>query len=342
MSTCSICYERFVSPVSLPCGHLFCRECVRRTVESSLKSLGPEHVCPTCRAPYSILTLDPALVPPYLRPHILPPIRPVFFDDRTPATTPASASTSASTSSSAARPPKPSLSPTLSTMPSPTAAPTAAPASLAHLTTMPPLPTPAELASSSALTSSSASFAAAADAELPALRLACATWRRRAETHAAANASLLSFARAARDCALRMRAERDEERKRWVGLKRKIKERERGEAGSDSDNSSHTSTSNKSTTARAPPPPPPPTGLPVFLMCNPPPVEPYPLCFPSASGNTQQESRLGPPLKRRKACGVAAAQPQPVFKVEPKEGGKEQERERYPRAPRLSFVDIVG
>ncbi|KAJ7712348.1 hypothetical protein DFH07DRAFT_763397 [Mycena maculata] len=167
--TCSICYESFTSPVSLPCGHVFCRECVRRTVDS-IKSAGVEHFCPTCRASYSILNVDPALIPPYLRPHILPPLRRVFFDaPRTPRPHPVQ-------SQSQSQPP----------------------------------PTPAEFGR--------------AVAEGNALRLNCATWRRRAEVHAAANTSLLGFARAAKDCALRMRAERDAERNTCVLLKRKLAE----------------------------------------------------------------------------------------------------------------------
>ncbi|KAJ6572203.1 hypothetical protein B0H19DRAFT_935829 [Mycena capillaripes] len=176
--TCSICLESFTSPVSLPCGHVFCRECIRRTVQS-VKSCSIQHCCPACRAPYSILTIDPALIPPYLRPHILPPIRKVFFDDPTPgaSTSTASPSTSASTSTSATSPP---------------------PALAADL--------------------------ARATAELTALQQQCATWRRRAEVHAAANSSLLGFARAAKDCALRLRTERDAERSRCVLLKRKLAE----------------------------------------------------------------------------------------------------------------------
>ncbi|KAF7338788.1 RING-type domain-containing protein [Mycena sanguinolenta] len=52
----------------------------------------------------------------------------------------------------------------------------------------------------------------------------CATWRRHVEAHAAANTNLLGFARAAKDCALRLRAERDAERSRYVLLKRKFTE----------------------------------------------------------------------------------------------------------------------
>ncbi|KAJ7133179.1 hypothetical protein C8R44DRAFT_611163 [Mycena epipterygia] len=162
MPSCSICYERFTSPVSLPCGHVFCRECIRRTVDS-IKSCSEQHFCPTCRGPYSVLMIDPGLIPPYLRPHILPPIRPVFFDDPTP-TPGASPSTSAS-------------------------------ADIGHMV-----------------------------AEANALRLNCSMWRRRAEVHAAGNTGLLGFARAAKEHALRMRAERDTARNQCALLKRKLAE----------------------------------------------------------------------------------------------------------------------
>ncbi|KAJ7281317.1 hypothetical protein C8J57DRAFT_1500020 [Mycena rebaudengoi] len=48
-----------------------------------------QHFCPACRAPYNVVTAEPALVPPHLRPHLLPHIRPVFFD-AAPQTTSAS------------------------------------------------------------------------------------------------------------------------------------------------------------------------------------------------------------------------------------------------------------
>ncbi|KAJ7215967.1 hypothetical protein GGX14DRAFT_562412 [Mycena pura] len=43
------------------------------------------------------VTIDPAVIPPYLRPHVLPPFRSVFFDDLSPAS--AGASSAASPSS---------------------------------------------------------------------------------------------------------------------------------------------------------------------------------------------------------------------------------------------------
>ncbi|KAJ6467507.1 hypothetical protein C8R47DRAFT_990405 [Mycena vitilis] len=176
--TCSICFERFTSPVSLPCGHVFCRECIRRTVDS-IKAASVHHFCPACRKPYNVVTIDPALIPPYLRPHIQPSIRPVFFDEtaHSPPTTGASSSASSSSSSS-------------------------------------------QSVSSQKTTSDLGRAVAEADA----LRLSCTTWRRRAEVHAAANAGLLGFARAAKESALRMRAERDAARNTCQLLKRKLTE----------------------------------------------------------------------------------------------------------------------
>ncbi|KAJ7610228.1 hypothetical protein FB45DRAFT_761456 [Roridomyces roridus] len=172
MPTCSICYEPFKAPISLPCGHVFCRECIRRTVDS-IKSCSVQHWCPTCRVPYSVVTLDPTLIPPYLRPHIQPAIRPILLEDSNTTTSPNAV-------------------PSTSTPPCVDAS------------------------------ASPQSDLGRAQAELTALRLSCATWRRRAEVHAAANAGLLGFARATKDAAVRMRAERDEARKQCVVLKRKI------------------------------------------------------------------------------------------------------------------------
>ncbi|KAJ7252672.1 hypothetical protein C8J57DRAFT_1722859 [Mycena rebaudengoi] len=90
MPYCSICVESFKAPVCLPCGHIFCRECIARTVDS-VDASSIQHFCPACRAPYNVVAPDPSLVPSHLRPHLLPQIRPVFFD-APPQTTSASTS----------------------------------------------------------------------------------------------------------------------------------------------------------------------------------------------------------------------------------------------------------
>ncbi|KAJ7057225.1 hypothetical protein C8F01DRAFT_1153860 [Mycena amicta] len=218
MASCSICYERFSAPVSLPCGHIFCRDCLRRTVEV-IQSPSIEHFCPACRKPYSVLSIDTALVPPYLRPHILPPIRPVFFDDASPSESgPESNAPIESVSPPSTSPDSGSES---SFLPSPSTSSPASQSSLPHtpptvLPTMPQLP---PLQSPTSLTSLRRTAA-----EADALRMACQTWRHRAEVHAAANAGLLSFARATRTAAVRMRGERDDARRRVEVLQRQLME----------------------------------------------------------------------------------------------------------------------
>ncbi|KAJ7703453.1 hypothetical protein B0H16DRAFT_1638719 [Mycena metata] len=241
MPSCSICLEPFASPISLPCGHVFCRECVRRTVNSA-RSSTLQHSCPTCRAPYPIVTMDPALIPPYLRPHIQPPLRKVFFNDDPPP------------------------------------APVAAPIPMASTA----VPAPADLGRLLA--------------EVTLLREHCVTWRRRAEVHAAGNTTLLNLTRAAKDCALRMRAERDSERTHCVLLKRKLAELMSNPSSSSPDSDS-SSTSEPESRKRAVPPQDP--GLPVFLMQTSCPADFY------ANPADMTESHFGPPMKRRRTQALA-------------------------------------
>ena len=48
---CSICYELFTDPRTLPCLHTFCKSCIQRTIETGLAEI-PEGFfeCPLCRA----------------------------------------------------------------------------------------------------------------------------------------------------------------------------------------------------------------------------------------------------------------------------------------------------
>ncbi|KAJ7221282.1 hypothetical protein GGX14DRAFT_669276 [Mycena pura] len=197
---CSICHRPIAAPVSLPCGHVFCLACVRHTVDA-IKACSVQHFCPACRAPYSVVTIDPALVPPYLRPHVLPPIRPLFLGDAPPAGPPAptpSFSTTHRRSQRRAAPQPHARS--RSASPAATAAVEPTASTSQQIQVLPPTPTIADLGR--------------AAAEAAALRLSCATWRRRAEVHAAANTALLALARRARETALRMLAERNAARSR--------------------------------------------------------------------------------------------------------------------------------
>ncbi|KAJ7257250.1 hypothetical protein B0H12DRAFT_477479 [Mycena haematopus] len=275
--SCSICYERFTSPVSLPCGHVFCRQCICDTIDS-IKSCSVQHYCPACRKPYCVVSIDPSLVPPYLRPHIQSPIRPLFFDSaRSP---PISASESGSPSSqSQSQSPSHSLIAASPTSPAPQSNPETG-----------------DTKRTAAVSETSDRGRAAAATE--ALRLSCSTWRKRAEVHAAANAGLLAFARTAKEVTLRMRGERDNARNQCMILKRKLDEI-MAERSPDSDADSpldYGQGRRMSMGVGVMKAPPASRGLPVFLAQQ---KKTMASAFPGYDEATQ--SRFGPPLKRRKA-----------------------------------------
>ncbi|KAK7036153.1 RING-type domain-containing protein [Favolaschia claudopus] len=259
--SCSICNENLNSPVSLPCGHVFCCECIRRTVDS-LESCTVQHFCPSCQKPYCVVAIDPALVPAYLRPHLQPPIRPLFLNGSPNITEPESQSQFSQTTTAS--------------------------------TSSPPPPTPSPHASPS--TSEAGRTAAATEA----LRLACTTWRRRAEVHAAANAGLLGFARQAKASALRMRTERDAARNECLLLKRKLADlMEHRPMLSNPD----WSDSDADSPLEAEKPAPqrviaPARGLPAFVRA----AQQQGKYVSPISDETP--SRLGPPLKRRKTTTI--------------------------------------
>ncbi|KAI0788871.1 hypothetical protein C8Q75DRAFT_719419 [Abortiporus biennis] len=76
--TCSICLEPLKTPVSTPCGHLHCEDCLTELVASGPESV--EAACPTCRAPFSIVQPDLRFVPQKYHKFMVPSIRRVYFD----------------------------------------------------------------------------------------------------------------------------------------------------------------------------------------------------------------------------------------------------------------------
>ncbi|KAI0339560.1 hypothetical protein BDW22DRAFT_1335987 [Trametopsis cervina] len=92
MPTCVICLNALRSPAALPCGHVFCYECLVKMVQN-VQPFTQQHYCATCRTPYTIANIDSALVPMNLRPHLTPAIRKLCLDfttAATPGTSPAS------------------------------------------------------------------------------------------------------------------------------------------------------------------------------------------------------------------------------------------------------------
>jgi len=82
MSLCHICLDNLDVPVSLPCGHIFCKQCILRAVEA-VKQYSSLHTCPECRSFYTVAPLDFTTVPAHLRPYLTPSVRKLYLGPST-------------------------------------------------------------------------------------------------------------------------------------------------------------------------------------------------------------------------------------------------------------------
>ncbi|KIP03802.1 hypothetical protein PHLGIDRAFT_42567, partial [Phlebiopsis gigantea 11061_1 CR5-6] len=87
MPTCLICLNSLRNPAVLPCGHVFCHDCIVRVVRN-VEPFTHQHFCPTCRIPFTITHIDPQLIPSHIRPHLTPAIRKLSLDFTIPCSTP--------------------------------------------------------------------------------------------------------------------------------------------------------------------------------------------------------------------------------------------------------------
>ncbi|KAH9995451.1 hypothetical protein BJV74DRAFT_335109 [Russula compacta] len=76
---CPICLDKFRNPVVTPCGHLTCDACIKSHAHNSSDPY--EVTCPTCRAPFPIVTPHLSLVPKKFHIFISPPLRRVFLGE---------------------------------------------------------------------------------------------------------------------------------------------------------------------------------------------------------------------------------------------------------------------
>ncbi|KAI0280860.1 hypothetical protein BC826DRAFT_924056 [Russula brevipes] len=76
---CPICLDKFRDPVVTPCGHVSCSACMKTHARGSSDPY--EATCPTCRAPFPIVTPDMSIVPKKYHVFISPPLRRVFLGD---------------------------------------------------------------------------------------------------------------------------------------------------------------------------------------------------------------------------------------------------------------------
>lgn len=66
--------------MALPCGHVYCHECILSKIESDITHPSI-HRCPSCRNQYSITNIDPNAVPGHLRNRVLPALRRIYLDE---------------------------------------------------------------------------------------------------------------------------------------------------------------------------------------------------------------------------------------------------------------------
>ncbi|KIK56428.1 hypothetical protein GYMLUDRAFT_76156 [Collybiopsis luxurians FD-317 M1] len=74
---CTICISNLSDPVCIPCGHLYCSQCLSDYISSSSED-GYNSACPTCRAPFSFGSLT--CLPKHVHRFITPSIRRVYLD----------------------------------------------------------------------------------------------------------------------------------------------------------------------------------------------------------------------------------------------------------------------
>ncbi|KAJ7066467.1 hypothetical protein C8F01DRAFT_981902 [Mycena amicta] len=77
--SCSICLSRFKEPVSVPCGHVYCTECLTHHVTAT-SSDGFTSTCPSCREPFNMVRPELTCLPKKFHQYILPSVRRVYVE----------------------------------------------------------------------------------------------------------------------------------------------------------------------------------------------------------------------------------------------------------------------
>ncbi|KIM60680.1 hypothetical protein SCLCIDRAFT_1216589 [Scleroderma citrinum Foug A] len=78
MSDCGICLETLKKPVSIPCGHVHCEECLRSHIVNGKDAF--ISTCPTCQQTFHTAIPDLAAMPEKYQGFIQSSIRQVFID----------------------------------------------------------------------------------------------------------------------------------------------------------------------------------------------------------------------------------------------------------------------
>ncbi|KAK0489280.1 hypothetical protein IW261DRAFT_1444042 [Armillaria novae-zelandiae] len=76
---CTICLCEYKEPVSIPCGHVYCMQCLSDYISTSGKD-GFTAKCPTCRAKFTIVVPELHSVAKQFHRYVTPSIRRVFIE----------------------------------------------------------------------------------------------------------------------------------------------------------------------------------------------------------------------------------------------------------------------
>ncbi|KAG5725038.1 hypothetical protein E4T56_gene12397 [Termitomyces sp. T112] len=76
---CSICLSSFKEPVCIPCGHIYCTQCLADFVNTP-DNESTKASCPTCRAQFHLLTPDLVYLPKKYHEYVMPVVRRVYLD----------------------------------------------------------------------------------------------------------------------------------------------------------------------------------------------------------------------------------------------------------------------
>ncbi|KAJ7491987.1 hypothetical protein FB451DRAFT_954815, partial [Mycena latifolia] len=77
--SCGICLSKLKEPVSVPCGHVYCTECLTGHVSATSPD-GFTSTCPSCREPFNMVRPELTCLPKKFHQFVVPSIRRVYID----------------------------------------------------------------------------------------------------------------------------------------------------------------------------------------------------------------------------------------------------------------------
>ncbi|KAF7370475.1 RING-type domain-containing protein [Mycena sanguinolenta] len=77
--SCGICLSKLKEPVSVPCGHVYCTDCLTGHI-SATSSDGFTSTCPSCRETFNMVRPEITCLPKKFHQYIVPSIRRVYID----------------------------------------------------------------------------------------------------------------------------------------------------------------------------------------------------------------------------------------------------------------------